>query len=218
MGRTRTAVVAAALGVVAAAVLARRAGSRMAIESPEGILLVDTALYDRVAGALLGGFYEGIARDVAAAAPPGGSVLDVGCGPGHVAEHLVRHGLEVTGVDLDPRMIDRARLRLGSRAELGVADVAALPFEDASFDVVTTTLSMHHWADTRAGLAEVARVLKPSGVALLYDLGGAPGSLHGRGGYPALEVVGSALRVTGAGPWRWPGPIVLVHRIEARRA
>jgi ubiquinone/menaquinone biosynthesis C-methylase UbiE len=190
----------------------------MAIETPEGILLVDVSLYDRVAGALLGGFYEGIARDVAATVPAGARVLDVGCGPGHVAEHLVGHGLTVSGVDLDARMIERARRRLGPGTELEVADVAALPFDDASFDAVVSTLSMHHWADTGVGLAEVARVLQPDGIALIYDLGGAFVPLHGGGHHPVDHVRDSVLEVVDDRPWRWPGPIALVRRIEARRA
>jgi SAM-dependent methyltransferase len=218
MRRTPLVIAGAALGAAAIAILVRRGAGGTALETPEGILLADASLYDRLAGAVLGGFYEGIARDVAAAAPPGGRVLDVGCGPGHVVEHLAAHGLLVTGIDLDPRMIERARLRLGATASLAVADVAALPFEADSFDVVLSTLSMHHWADTPGGLAEIARVLRPEGTALVYDLGGVLVPLHGGGHHPVDHVRGSALRVVDERPWRWPGPIALAHRIEARRA
>jgi SAM-dependent methyltransferase len=210
--------IASLAGITAAAIVLHRAGRTAGVESPEGVLLADASLYDRLMGLLFGGFYEGIARDVAALAPPGGRVLDVGCGPGHVAAHLATRGLDVTGIDLDPGMIEQARRRLGSRATLAVADVAALPFEDASFDVVMSTLSMHHWADTPAGLAEIARVLRPDGVALVYDLGGLLVSLHGGGHHPADHVRDSVLEVVDDRPWRWPGPIALAHRIEARRA
>jgi SAM-dependent methyltransferase len=124
----------------------------------------------------------------------------------------------VAGIDLDPAMIDRARLRLGPSADVRVADVAALPFDDSSFDAVVSTLSMHHWADTAAGLAEVARVLRPDGVALVYDLGGAFVPLHGGGHHPVDHVRDSVLVVVDDRPWRWPGPVALTHRIEARRA
>jgi ubiquinone/menaquinone biosynthesis C-methylase UbiE len=53
---------------------------------------------------------------------------------------------------------------------LGVGDVAALPFGEASFDVVVSTLSAHNWPDPAAGLAELYRVLRPGGVAWVYDL------------------------------------------------
>jgi hypothetical protein len=56
----------AAIAVVAAAVVSHRGGRAAAVETPEGVLLADASLYDRIAGGLLGGFYEGIARDVAA--------------------------------------------------------------------------------------------------------------------------------------------------------
>lgn len=210
--------IAGLAGVAAAAVTLHRGGRTAAIENPEGVLLADASLYDRLMGLLFGGFYDGIARDVAATAPAGGRVLDVGCGPGHVAAHLAARGLDVTGIDLDPAMVEQARRRLGSRAALAVADVAALPFEDASFHVVLSTLSMHHWADTPAGLSEIARVLRPDGVALIYDLGGLFVPLHGGGRHPVDHVRGSVLHVVADRPWRWPGPIALVHRIEARRA
>jgi SAM-dependent methyltransferase len=205
-------------GVAAAAVALHRGGRTAVLETPEGVLLADASLYDRLMGLLFGGFYEGIARDVAAMAPAGGRVLDVGCGPGHVAAHLAARGLDVTGIDLDERMVEQARRRLGSRATLAVADVAALPFGDGSFDVVLSTLSMHHWADVPAGLAEIARVLRPDGVALVYDLGGLFVPLHGGGRHPADHVHSSVLDVVDDRPWRWPGPIALAHRIEARRA
>ena len=55
------------------------------------------------------------------------------------------------------------------RPSLLVGDVAALAFPDRSFDLVVSTLSMHHWADPTAGLAEIGRVLRPGGRALVLD-------------------------------------------------
>ncbi len=77
--------------------------------------------------------------------------MEVGCGPGHLSIDLARnHGLAVTGLDLDPAMIERARSNAvsdGPTVEAGpefvLGDVAALPFDDASFEVVVSTLSMH---------------------------------------------------------------------------
>jgi SAM-dependent methyltransferase len=218
MRRTPLVLAGTALGVVAAAAILHRTRGGMAVESPEGILLADVGLYDRVAGRLLGSFYAGIARDVASVSRTDAHVLDIGCGPGHLAADLVARKLRVTAIDLDPRMVEQARLRLGPDADVRVADVAALPFEDASFDLVVSTLSMHHWADKAAGLAEVARVLRPHGTALIYDLGGVFVPLHGGGYHPVEHVEGSALTIVDARPWRWPGPITLAHRIEARPA
>jgi SAM-dependent methyltransferase len=204
------------LAVAVAAVLHRM--RQQAVQADGGILINDATMYDRVAGWLLGGFYSGVADDVAATAGPGARVLDVGTGPGHLVDRLVDRGLEVSGIDLDPAMIDRAAHRLSGRADLAVADVAALPYADGSFDAVVSTLSMHHWAEPAAGLAELARVLRPGGTALIYDLAGAHVPLHGHVHGPAHHVEGSALEVVSERRWRWPGPISLVRRVEARRA
>jgi ubiquinone/menaquinone biosynthesis C-methylase UbiE len=78
----------------------------------------------------------------------------------------------VTGLDLDPAMIERARANAERsqdgderRLEFIVGDVASLSFPDGSFDLVVSTLSMHHLADPKAGLAEVGRVLRPGAEA-----------------------------------------------------
>ena len=91
-------------------------------------------------------------------------------------------GLEVTGLDLDLAMIERARANADRRGNTGggqasflVGDVASLAFPDRSFDLVVSTLSMHHWADPAAGLTEIGRVLRPGGRALIWDL--RPGAL-----------------------------------------
>jgi SAM-dependent methyltransferase len=63
-----------------------------------------------------------------------------------------------------------ASSRVTDRLVFRVGDVAALPFPDASFDVVVSTFSAHHWPDPASGLAEIYRVLRPGGAALVYDL------------------------------------------------
>src|SRR5262249_60382066 len=118
-----------------------------------------------------------LSADAAAPAPARARVLEVGCGPGRLAIRLARqHGLDVTGLDLDPAMIQRARANAAHPGNgdqrwpsFLVGDVAALAFPDRSFDLVVSTLSMHHWADPAAGLAEIGRVLRPGGRALIWD-------------------------------------------------
>jgi ubiquinone/menaquinone biosynthesis C-methylase UbiE len=176
MGRPRRFVIL--LGAAAAAMVVVRHGRGAAMRRgvPGGILIRDAAVYDTLSRFLLGPFVGRIAADVAAATPDGARVLEVGCGPGHLSIRLARqHGLEVTGLDLDPAMIQRARTnvdRLGDgderRPSFLVGDVASLAFPDGSFDRVVSTLSMHHWADPAAGLAEIGRVLRPGGVALRF--------------------------------------------------
>jgi SAM-dependent methyltransferase len=133
MIRPRNLAIVAGAAAVAVAVLryGRRAtrGHRVA----GGILIGHAGVYDALSRLLLGPFLARIAADVAAVAPAGARVLEVGCGPGHLSIRLARrHGLEVTGLDLDPAMIARARAntdRPGNRGQprpsFLVGDVAA---------------------------------------------------------------------------------------------
>lgn len=202
--------------VALAALLVHRRGRPSGHADTEGILVGNASTYDRLTGWLLGSFYSGVAADVAASAPDGARVLDVGCGTGYLAARLADHGLDVAAIDLDPAMVALAGKRLAGRAEVAIASVTELPFPDASFDLVVSTLSMHHWADTDAGLADIARVLRPEGRALIWDLAGKRVPLHGHLHDPAERVAGSGLEVLASGPWRWPGPFSLTRRLELR--
>jgi SAM-dependent methyltransferase len=99
----------------------------------------------------------------------GKRVLDVGCASGGLSEAFVKRGASVVGVDLNPRLIERARGRLGSTAEFRVADIAApMPFlETGSFDVVAASLVLHYLADWGPPLCEFARILHRDGALLI---------------------------------------------------
>ncbi len=199
--------------VSAAALLLHRRAGTIGQSVAGGVLVGDAAAYDRLTGWLLGSFYDGIAADIAATAPPGASVLDVGCGPGHLTRRLAALGLDATGIDLDPAMIERATARGGGRYL--TADVASLPFTDGAFDLAVSTLSMHHWADAHAGITEIGRVVRPDGRLLVWDLRrGAP--LHAHAPDPTEAVHGAPLDLVGARAWHWPGPLSFVQRIELR--
>jgi SAM-dependent methyltransferase len=221
------------VGAAAAAVAVMRHGRRATRGHRVlgGILIGNAGVYDTLSRLLLGSLYRRIAADVAAAAPAGARVLEVGCGPGHLSIRLARqHGLDVTGLDLDPAMIDRAQAnanRPGNgdqcRPTLLVGDVAALAFPEGSFDLVVSTLSMHHWADPTAGLAEIGRVLRPGTRALIWDFrpGVRPhpfGPRHAHMAHPADHTGGSPLRVVKATPWPWPWRFNLTQRVELVRA
>jgi SAM-dependent methyltransferase len=220
-------------GAAAAALAVLRHGRHAAQghQAPGGILIGHAGVYDAFSRLLLGPFIARIAAGVAAVAPEGARVLEVGCGPGHLSIRLARqHGLEMTGLDLDPAMIARARAntdraanRGGRRPTFLVGNVAALAFPDRSFDLVVSTLSMHHWADPAAGLAEIGRVLRPGARALIWDFrpGVRPhlfGPRHAHIPDPLEHTRNSRLRVVKATPWSWPWRLQLTQRIELVRA
>ena len=103
----------------------------------------------------------------------GQHVLEVGCGTGATACHLARQGLRVTALDKHPRMLEKARERAEAENAPGIrfveGSVAALPFADASFDVVLAE-SVTLFADLPAALKEYHRVLKPNGKLLDREL------------------------------------------------
>jgi len=98
--------------------------------------------------------------------PPGRRTLDVGCGEGRLTRHLASLGHQVVGIDASPTLIEAAR-ELTPDLELHVANAAALPFEDASFDQVVSFMCLHDVDDLGAAVGEFARVLSPDGVACL---------------------------------------------------
>lgn len=100
-------------------------------------------------------------------------VLDVGTGTGHTAFAMAPHCRSVMGLDLTARMIVSAA-SLADEKELAnvqfvVSDGASMPFPDAYFDVVTTRLAAHHFADPDAVATEMARVLRPGGRLVFVD-------------------------------------------------
>lgn len=226
MARARTLALVIGGVVVGAALAQRIRGTAAGRDVAGGIVMNDAGFYDALTGVLLRSFFAGIAADIATVAPPHARVLEVGCGPGHLTRRLAREGFDVTGVDLDPEMIEHARHNaepsIGSSAFVA-ADVASLPFPDASFDLVVSTLSMHHWADRAAGLAEIGRVLRPGGRALVWDL--RPGTrphpfapTHAHGPGAPEEIHASGLRPVRTSAWRWPLGFALTQRIELARA
>ena len=102
------------------------------------------------------------------------AVLDVGCGTGQLLRRMVDQfpDAELVGVDPAPGMVRQARAALadGRRIEFVNGSVEKLPFPDAHFDLVLTTLSFHHWADQQQGLREIRRVVRDGGLFVLTDI------------------------------------------------
>jgi ubiquinone/menaquinone biosynthesis C-methylase UbiE len=104
----------------------------------------------------------------------GDLVLDVACGPGLVACAFAPHARQVTGIDITPNMIEQAR-RLQGEKQLEnltwqVGDVLPLPFPEASFSVVLTRYSFHHFLQPEAVLAEMVRVCRTGGRVMVADV------------------------------------------------
>jgi ubiquinone/menaquinone biosynthesis C-methylase UbiE len=101
-------------------------------------------------------------------------ILDIGCGTGRLLRQARQcyPMAELVGVDLAERMVATASEVTPTKLAVRFVHTRAerLPFSDGVFDLVFATLSLRHWTDLTAGIAEVARVLTPSGVVVLADV------------------------------------------------
>lgn len=122
---------------------------------------------------------EGMTKILAACAPQKTDrILDVACGPGIVACALAPFCAHVVGLDLTPAMLDEARRRQQAgghkNLEWRLGEATALPFDDDSFDVVTTRYSLHHMTAPQKVVAEMTRVVRPNGKIIIVDATPAP--------------------------------------------
>jgi ubiquinone/menaquinone biosynthesis C-methylase UbiE len=120
-----------------------------------------------------------------------GDLLDAGMGPGRLASALSARGWTVAGVDASQEMVAAAGRHLPEEASrFVVAKIEALPFPDASFDVVTAT-GVLEYANVPSALDELARVLRPGGRAVVsYPNPGAVYSfLNTHGFYPVVRAM-----------------------------
>ena len=94
-----------------------------------------------------------------------GMILDVGCGTGRLAARLASayDQARVVGIDASTGMIQNAATTVPRRSRFAAAMAERLPFADAVFDLVVVTLSVAHWRDRMAGLAQISRVMTPDG-------------------------------------------------------
>ena len=151
---------------------------------------------------------------VAAVVQPGDRVLDACCGTGDLALAASRTGARVTGLDFSERMLERARGK-SAEVEWVQGDAQQLPFEDASFDAATVGFGVRNLDDLERGLAELRRVLRPSGRLAILEITRPRGVLAPfyrlwfDGLVPLLGKVlpgGSAYTYLPASVRRFPGP------------
>jgi ubiquinone/menaquinone biosynthesis C-methylase UbiE len=170
-----------------------------------GVVMRRAARYDILAWLLTRGREPAFRERIISLArlEPGNSVLDIGCGTGTLAIAVTRHvgpTGEVRGIDPSPQMIARARrkaAKAGAHVAFELAVAEQLPFPDGRFDVVLSTLMLHHLPrKTRQQCAtEIRRVLKPGGRVLAVDFGraqqqGLLASLHRHGHVTVEDIVG----------------------------
>jgi len=100
------------------------------------------------------------------------AILDVGCGTGKLLKSAEARfpGAKLVGVDAAIEMVKYAQTSNPTGTiQFQRATAEELPFSNASFDLVLSTMTFHHWSDQTKGIAEVARVLTPGGRWLLAD-------------------------------------------------
>lgn len=203
------------------------------IGRPESVRRFDgwAATYDRsqLQTALYGPVHEAVLRYARRHVQHPGRILDVGCGTGRLPARLASGYLHarVVGVDASTTMIKNAGATAALyRARFAAAAAEQLPFADAAFDLVVMTLSVSHWCDQAAGLAEIGRVMAPGGILVAADI--APDwrsqplttwARHRkswlRGGLPSL-IAGSGFRVEHVEPIRAVAHIADAALVAAR--
>ena len=155
---------------------------------PEPELMDDDSEVEAYAGAAAQAYLEAIDRSflrhVEGLMPGPGleqaRVLDVGCGPGQILVMMKQRwpGMQITGIDGGPEMIEKARKDAAAAGldiayevlRMGPMGDARLPYGDGEFDLVTCNSVIHHLADPVGALDEIARVAKPDGAVLVRDL------------------------------------------------
>jgi ubiquinone/menaquinone biosynthesis C-methylase UbiE len=128
--------------------------------------------------------------------PAGQALLDVGCGTGHHMRDLHDRGFDVAGVDGSAAMLEHARAN-NPGATVLEAKVDALPFEDASFDVVVCIEVLRYLPDPQSCLNELARVLRPGGLCLATAT-----PVANLNGYAVVNRIASTISVPGLTPLR----------------
>jgi len=122
-----------------------------------------SAPFERIAGTLAE-MHQAIVDSVDGS--PGKRWLDVGCGTGELAFMAAATGAEIVGADLSPALVETARRQAAERnvdVTFEVGDAEALPYDDTSFDIVTSSVGAIFAPDHRAVASQLARVCRPGG-------------------------------------------------------
>ncbi|MGY6656997.1 class I SAM-dependent methyltransferase [Amycolatopsis sp. TRM77291] len=113
------------------------------------------------------------ARELTAGLPEGAKILEVAFGPGYFAVELARLGFSVTGLDVAPTFVEIASeyaRAQGVEVSFREGDVAAMPFDDETFDFVVCQAAFKNFVWPVKSLDEMYRVLRPGGTAVVQDM------------------------------------------------
>ena len=114
-----------------------------------------------------------LAARIAAMVPAGGSLLEVAPGPGFLSIELAKRGLQVRAVDISKTFVEIARRNAtaeGVTVRFQLGNASALPIDDESVDFVACRAAFKNFTEPVKALAEMRRVLRPGGHAMLIDM------------------------------------------------
>jgi demethylmenaquinone methyltransferase/2-methoxy-6-polyprenyl-1,4-benzoquinol methylase len=159
----------------------RRVPSHYAGPDPQRIRSMFASIssrYDRANQVLSAGVHHRWRRQAVrwSRAHAGDAVLDCATGTGDLAIAFRKTGARVVATDFVPEMLAIARTKAPD-IEFRLADVTALPYDDATFDVASIAFGIRNVADPAKGIAEMARVVRPGGRVVVLEFGQPPNRL-----------------------------------------
>ncbi|MHA2429921.1 MAG: class I SAM-dependent methyltransferase [Promethearchaeota archaeon] len=105
-----------------------------------------------------------------------GLLVDVGCGSGNLIVEIAQkyNSIDLIGIDISDEILELAKQRaikneLNERIKFEIGNVENLPFLDNSIDFIISSLSLHHWANSKIAFKELVRALKGDGLLLIFD-------------------------------------------------
>jgi ubiquinone/menaquinone biosynthesis C-methylase UbiE len=149
----------------------------MKLIHPEGIPWPGSVIYNALSSsAIFMKHYELAAEDIVSHCSQG-TLLDIGTGPARLLLKLHQQspGMRLVGIDSSSAMVTNAKQNVAEAGlsefiEIQLGSASQIPFQDRTFDIVVSTVSMHHWKQPEACLNEIYRVLKDNSYAIIYDL------------------------------------------------